>query len=481
MGLKPDVTREKFEKAIGDGTAEYCLEHVPVRAGEAIFVPARTAHTIGAGFVLCEIQQYSDLTYRVYDYNRRDASGKTRELHIEKALEVLRFGEQSGGKVDPVRIERGGVTETYLAACRYFATEKWEFEQGVAAASSREHFDLLIFLEGNGSIEWSDGTAEYASGPTVDDSRGARCVRNLAAISNGVAANLRAGRHGRIRGQARRARRGTEPLVQGGLHLIGRRGELGMSAKKRKARIVRGPACGWARNALLAAQPHAHAEATAEYRRQRNHAAETVQRLAAVFGPRNFWAVTNEEQAAAVRRELPGVPASHILAEPVGRNTAAAIGLAAIHLAHEHGDALMGVLPSDSYVANAAALSQSGSRGARSGANAWPPCGAGNSADAARNRIRLHRKGQRLAGVCVARRPMELRGSRKSPISRPRDEYAASGNYFWNAGMFFWRVSTFLQNLRRFLPATYDALEGLGRTIGTRRYASALRTHLSET
>jgi mannose-6-phosphate isomerase len=161
LGLKPDVTREKFEKAIADGTAEYCLEHVPVREGEAIFVPARTAHTIGAGFVLCEIQEYSDLTYRVYDYNRRDASGKTRELHIEKALEVLRFGEQSGGKVDPVRIERGGVTETYLAACRYFATEKWEFQQGVAAASSREHFDLLIFLEGEGSIEWGDGTAEY--------------------------------------------------------------------------------------------------------------------------------------------------------------------------------------------------------------------------------------------------------------------------------------------------------------------------------
>src|ERR1700675_4955027 len=80
---------------------------------------------------------------------------------------------------------------------------------------------------------------------------------------------------------------------------------------------------------------------------------ETVARLQPVFGLRNFWAVTNIEQAAAVQRELRGVPASHILAEPVGRNTAAAIGLAAIHLAHEYGDALMAVLPADSYIANA--------------------------------------------------------------------------------------------------------------------------------
>ncbi|MGA7639355.1 MAG: sugar phosphate nucleotidyltransferase, partial [Candidatus Acidiferrales bacterium] len=81
---------------------------------------------------------------------------------------------------------------------------------------------------------------------------------------------------------------------------------------------------------------------------------QTVSRLAPLFAPRNFWAVTNVEQALAVRRELRGIPASHILAEPVGRNTAAAIGLAAIHLAHDHGDALMAVLPSDSYVADVA-------------------------------------------------------------------------------------------------------------------------------
>src|SRR5579863_9214832 len=81
---------------------------------------------------------------------------------------------------------------------------------------------------------------------------------------------------------------------------------------------------------------------------------ETMARLTSLVTPRNIWAVTNVEQAAAVRRELRGIPASHVLAEPVGRNTAAAIGLAAIHLVRENGDALMAVLPSDAYIRDAA-------------------------------------------------------------------------------------------------------------------------------
>ena len=111
VGLKPEVTRESFARAIADGTAEDCLVHVPLRAGDAIFVPARTAHTIGPGLVLCEIQQNSDITYRVYDYNRRDANGQARPLHIEKALDVMRFGKQFGGKIAPVRIQEAGARE----------------------------------------------------------------------------------------------------------------------------------------------------------------------------------------------------------------------------------------------------------------------------------------------------------------------------------------------------------------------------------
>jgi mannose-6-phosphate isomerase len=166
VGLHPEVTRDKLRRAIAEGTAEHCLEHIPVRTGEAIFVPARTAHTIGPGLVLCEIQEYSDLTYRIYDYNRRNAKGLARELHIEKALEVIQFGQQSAGKITPVRIERGKVTETYFLACRYFATEKWEFEERIEAASSREHFDLVIILEGRGKIEWGSESIVYGLAQT---------------------------------------------------------------------------------------------------------------------------------------------------------------------------------------------------------------------------------------------------------------------------------------------------------------------------
>lgn len=161
VGLKPDVTREDFKRAVADGAAENCLERIPVGCGEAVFVPAGTAHTIGPGLVLCEIQQPSDLTYRVYDYNRRDATGQPRPLHIEKALEVMRFGKQSGGKIHPVRIRDAGVEKTYFASCPYFETVRWEFAAPIQMQSSRGHFDLLIFLEGAGTIRWSGDHAAY--------------------------------------------------------------------------------------------------------------------------------------------------------------------------------------------------------------------------------------------------------------------------------------------------------------------------------
>jgi mannose-6-phosphate isomerase len=161
VGLKPGVNREKFERAMQDGTVEECLGRLELRAGDAIFVPAGTAHTIGPGFVLCEIQEHSDLTYRVYDYNRRDAQGRARELHIEKALETIRFGEQKGGKIEPVRIERDSFATTYFAACRYFVAEKWEFNRSLRRRVRPERFELLIFLQGAGEIHGGGQQLNY--------------------------------------------------------------------------------------------------------------------------------------------------------------------------------------------------------------------------------------------------------------------------------------------------------------------------------
>jgi mannose-1-phosphate guanylyltransferase len=201
---------------------------------------------------------------------------------------------------------------------------------------------------------------------------------------------------------------------------------------------------------------------------------ETVARLEPIVPPRNFWAVTNAEQSAGVRRELRGVPATQILAEPVGRNTAAAIGLAAIHLAHEHGDALMAVLPADSYVADApryrklvrAALnlaSKPGNLVVLGVPPSRPETGYGYI-----ERGGVLARPRRVAAYAVRR-------FTEKPGPSVARKYVASGKYLWNAGMFFWRASTFLENLERFLPGTHAALAELAETIGTGRYESTLR------
>ena len=161
VGLRPNVTRASFQRALDQGAVENCLVRVPVHAGDAVFVPAGTAHTICPGVTLCEIQQHSDITYRVFDYDRVDTDGKPRALHVRHAMNVMQFGEQSGGLCDPVRIRHGTATETFFAACRHFATERWEFTQRIAAVTSPENFDLLIFIEGKGRIEFNGGAEAY--------------------------------------------------------------------------------------------------------------------------------------------------------------------------------------------------------------------------------------------------------------------------------------------------------------------------------
>ncbi|HKV06236.1 MAG TPA: sugar phosphate nucleotidyltransferase [Candidatus Acidoferrales bacterium] len=200
---------------------------------------------------------------------------------------------------------------------------------------------------------------------------------------------------------------------------------------------------------------------------------ETMNRLAPLFPPRNVWAVTNVEQSTAVRRELRGVPVSHVLAEPTGRNTAAAIGLSAIHLAYEHGDALMAVLPSDAYIRDAAkyrTLVRAALELARTPGSlvvvGIPP----SRPETGYGYIERGGSSRRPRGV----RAYAVRRFTEKPALPVARSYVASGKFFWNAGMFFWRVSTFLENLRRFLPATHESLIELGKAIGTRRYASAL-------
>jgi mannose-1-phosphate guanylyltransferase len=216
---------------------------------------------------------------------------------------------------------------------------------------------------------------------------------------------------------------------------------------------------------------------------QRTMLEQTYERLTPLFSPSRVWTVTNSEQAKAVRRQLRRVPPRQVLIEPFGRNTAAAIGLAAVHLLKQEsgGDALMAILPADHFIGKPvryvqivrAALKVAAQPGALVVLGippSRPETGYGYIERAPR------RESIRLRGrdhAYVVRRFTE------KPALKLARRYVASENYLWNAGMFFWRVSTFLENLERHLPKTHAALMRLAETIGTPRYMAALRREYS--
>ena len=164
LGLKPGVDKEKFREGLASHTVEDLFEVQSVRTGDTFFVPAGTPHSIGPKMVICEVQEYSDLTYRVYDFGRVDAQGKPRELHVEKALQVTNFGKPAGEKVTPLLLPADGATRSLLAACRYFAAERWECSAKCEIPVDPERFELIVILEGAGSFAWPDSAARYHRG-----------------------------------------------------------------------------------------------------------------------------------------------------------------------------------------------------------------------------------------------------------------------------------------------------------------------------
>jgi mannose-6-phosphate isomerase len=165
LGLIPEVDRKQFRSAITNGGLETFFERLPVCAGDTFFVPPGMPHTIGAGVVLCEVQQNSDFTYRLYDFHRVDARGNPRELHIDKALAVIDFSGATGGKVLPVELSSSEeVKKSLLAACPYFATERWDVSAPHHTKSDASRFELLVILAGAGVLQWRDGSQSYKLG-----------------------------------------------------------------------------------------------------------------------------------------------------------------------------------------------------------------------------------------------------------------------------------------------------------------------------
>ncbi|MBZ5703568.1 MAG: class I mannose-6-phosphate isomerase [Acidobacteriia bacterium] len=164
VGLKPGASKEKFLAALAAHQLEDLLESRSVHPGDTFFVPPGTPHTIGPGMILCEVQEYSDLTYRVYDYGRVDDAGQPRELHLEKALAVMNFGKIAGGKIALLPLPARGMKKSLLAACKYFAAERWEFAQAAELLTNQEHFNLLVILSGSGEINCRDAMEPYLRG-----------------------------------------------------------------------------------------------------------------------------------------------------------------------------------------------------------------------------------------------------------------------------------------------------------------------------
>jgi mannose-1-phosphate guanylyltransferase len=202
---------------------------------------------------------------------------------------------------------------------------------------------------------------------------------------------------------------------------------------------------------------------------------QTVARLKPLVPAQRIWTVTNAEQTAALASQLPATARKHVLTEPIGRNTAAAIALAAIHVrSASRGDALLAVLPADHHIAQPeryceimhAALDEARKPGCMVVLGippTRPETGYGY----------IERQGDSNSAKDAP--IFAVRCFKEKPDLLTAKKYVASGNYHWNAGMFFWRVSTFLDALKEFLPKTHALIEELAKHIGKRSYAAKLK------
>jgi mannose-6-phosphate isomerase len=168
-GLRPGTTREAFEKALAANDLEPLLNMVPVEAGDFLFIPAGRIHAIMPGILLNEIQQNSDITYRVYDWDRKDKDGRGRELHVRQSLETINFRDSN------VRVVRSGQAEALderrrlLIRSPFFTVEKWTFDR-IDASTKKEapgSCHILSVISGQGVLNWPGGGIELRPGDSA--------------------------------------------------------------------------------------------------------------------------------------------------------------------------------------------------------------------------------------------------------------------------------------------------------------------------
>ena len=197
---------------------------------------------------------------------------------------------------------------------------------------------------------------------------------------------------------------------------------------------------------------------------------QTVARLLPLALPKNFWVVTNNDLRPAVLKQLPRVPRAQALAEPVGRNTAPAIGLAAFLLLRDNPDAVIGMFPSDHVIADEKSYRPTIERGAEIAASGDNIVVLG---------IRPHRAetgyGYIEAGSVFSSDVLRVRRFTEKPDAERATAFVAAGNYFWNSGMFLWSARTLANALREHLPKTALILEEIAAAFGTRKFEQTFR------
>jgi mannose-1-phosphate guanylyltransferase len=197
---------------------------------------------------------------------------------------------------------------------------------------------------------------------------------------------------------------------------------------------------------------------------------QTVARLLPLAPPRKVWIITNEDLRLAIAKQLPKLPKVQILAEPVGRNTAPAIGLAAFLLLRENPEAVLGLFPSDHVIADEKRYRETLERGieiAAAGANIVVLGIRPNRAETGYGYIE--------AGSAFQGEALRVRRFTEKPDAKKAAEFVAAGNYFWNSGMFLWSAQTLADALREHLPKTAPLLEEIAAAFGTRKFAATFR------
>lgn len=167
LGFSRDVTKEEVRRRIADNTLEEVLNRVEVKPNEAFYIPAGTVHAIGAGCLICEVQQTSNVTYRIYDYGRTDENGKPRELHVKKALDVLDYRRTEIADLkrrDTMSMER--YIDGMFGRNGKCTLLKYEAEGDLTILLPVSHLTFALVIDGSGKLYAGDSEEAFERGDT---------------------------------------------------------------------------------------------------------------------------------------------------------------------------------------------------------------------------------------------------------------------------------------------------------------------------